>query len=201
MVFSTIVLSCDNGVRHSIPGYFLRILRIDRVLFHVATTRVVPFRHVPGFLFADFVRGPERRSGGRRCHERPERCVPSSSDVCSIPAVLRILRIVRRHSDLSAVDHLPVLHPVWVRGNCPGHLLVRSRKAQVSPGVLSFQIADDYSRGAGHARRQLHSGHCSSSHHLCGAESCRIPVPAMEAQNYQINDYLVEKLCKNDVFL
>lgn len=176
-----ITLNIDH---HYVLGHFLCILRVYSLLFHVATARMVPFRNVPGFLFADFVCSSECRSGGWSCYERSKRRVPGSGDVRPIPAVLRILRIVRRHSNLSAMDHLPVLHPVWVRGNCLGHLLVRSRKAQVPPGVLSLQIAHDYSRGAGHARCQLHPGYCSPSRHLRGAESCRIPIPAMEAQNY-----------------
>uniref|UniRef100_A0A2M4C688 Putative secreted protein n=1 Tax=Anopheles marajoara TaxID=58244 RepID=A0A2M4C688_9DIPT len=149
---------------------------------------MVPVCHVPWLVFAHLVRSAERRSCGWCCDERPKRSVPGTSHVCPIPAVLRLLRLVRRHSNLSAMDHVPLLHPLRVRGYCPGHLLVRPRKAQVPPGVLSLQVAQHHAGGAGHVGRQLYARHRCPDHHLCRAAGGRVPVPALEAKDHQIKN-------------
>lgn len=133
MVFTTIVLSRHHRIGHTIPGklehlfphckahaltklvytildHLLRVLRFDRLLLHVATTRVVPVRHVPGLVFAHLVRGAKCRSRRRCCNERAERCLPGPGHVRTIPALLRLLRVLRCHSDLPTVDHLSILH-------------------------------------------------------------------------------------------
>lgn len=68
----------------------------------------------------------------------PERSVPGTCDVRPVPPVLRLLRQLRRHPRLLAVDHVPQLHPVRLRGHGPGHLQLWSWEAQVLSGTGSI---------------------------------------------------------------
>lgn len=68
----------------------------------------------------------------------PERSVPGTCDVRPVPSVLRLLRQLRRHPRLFAVDHVPQLHPVRLRGHGSSHLQLWSWEAQVLPGTGSI---------------------------------------------------------------
>jgi len=80
----------------------------------------------------------------------PERCVPRASYVRSIPVVLRFLRQLRRHPGVSAVDNVPLVHPLRLRGNGSRHLQLWTRETQVLPDVLPLQIARYHVGGARH---------------------------------------------------
>lgn len=100
MVLSAIILPSNHRFGHSVPGGVLRILRLDRLLLHVPTARVVPFCHVPWFLFTDFICSTKCRSSRGCRYERTKRCIFGPGHVRTVPAVLRLLRFVRRHSHL-----------------------------------------------------------------------------------------------------
>lgn len=67
-----------------------------------------------------------------------EWCIPRAGDVGAVPAVQRLLRVVRRDPGVLAVDHLPLLHPLRVRGHGARHILLRQGEAKVSSGNPSL---------------------------------------------------------------
>lgn len=71
-----------------------------RLLPNESTSGRDEVQHVRRRLFADFIRSTISGTGSGRCDECPERRVPGTSDVSSIPSVLWILRQLRRHSRL-----------------------------------------------------------------------------------------------------
>lgn len=165
----------------------LRGLRVHRVLFHIAAARVRPVLHVLVGVPADFVRGAERWPGRRCGDERAKRRLPGAGDVRAVPAILRLLRVIRLHSDLLALDHLPVVHPVRLRGHRAGHILVRAREAQVPPGILPLPFAKHNARRAGHGRRQLYTGHRCLDRYIHSFAHCGVRFLELEIALVAIN--------------
>lgn len=169
-----------------IPGYFLRRLRGHRVLLHEPADGVVPVPDVPLLLPPDFLCRAECGPGRGCGYERAERSILSARHVRSLPALLRFLRELRRDSGLPAVDHLPVVHPIRIRGHCLGHLRLWTRETKVLPDLLPLQVARDDSGGAGHVGRELYSGHCCLDHNLLGVAHYGLLVLALEDPDGEI---------------
>lgn len=108
-------------------------------------------------MLVSVVRGPERRPGRRCCHERPgneqikqiptetqrnifflERRFPRPRHVCPIPALLGLLRVLRRNPRLPPLDHVSVLHPVRLRGHGTRDVRLREGEAEMFPSLLSL---------------------------------------------------------------
>lgn len=110
----------------SFLDYILRIVRQYRVLPDEPAGGHDAIQPVRGDLSVDLVRRAIGGPRGRCGDERAERRVPGACDVSTVPALLRILRQLRRDSDLPAVDHVSQLHQIRLRGNRFNHLRLRS---------------------------------------------------------------------------
>lgn len=155
-------------------------VRIDCILFHIATDGMVPLLHVLGCLFADFVCGAKCRFGRWRRYECSKWCILGTGDVRTIPFVFRFLRIVRCHSNLSAMDHLSVVHSIWFRRHRVGDILIWSWEIEVSSNLLPFPFAGNDIGRTRYDRCQFHTRHCCIDHHIPGAQSVRIRILELE---------------------
>lgn len=117
-------------------GYFLCRLRGHRVLLHQPADGVVPVHDVPLLLPADFLCRAECRTCRGCCDECAEWCFLGARHVRALPALLRLLRELRRDSGVPAMDHVPVLHPIRIRGHCLGHLRLWTGETKVLPDLL-----------------------------------------------------------------
>lgn len=168
-------------------GDFLLRVRGHCVLLHGTTDGVVPVLHVPVVLPAHLLRGAKCGSGCGSRNERPEWCLLGPCHVRALPPVLRILRQLRCDTRVPALDHIPVLHPLRIRGHRFGHLWLWPGEAEVLPDVLPLQVPHDDTGGAGHAGRQLYIGHCCPDHNLLGPANHRLPVLALEDSDGEIS--------------
>lgn len=119
------------------------------------------------------------------------RCLPRPGNVGSVPAVLRLFRVVRCNSNLPAVDHLSVVHKIRIWGDCAGHLRIRTHKAAMLPSVLSLQEPRHHPPRTGHGG----VGHQNWHHCTCGdlhrSPSRRVLVLALEIEEATLNSTII----------
>lgn len=164
-----------------ISGHFLCHLRIYSILLYVTAMGAFPFHYVLIGLPFDFFRGSICWPGRWRCYECSKRCFPRTCYVGTIPALLWILRILRRDSSLLTLDHVSIIHPLRFRGYRTGHLWLRPWETEMLPNILSFQVAHNYIGGTGHGQREFHTWYRSACCNFCSAAGFSISLPALEA--------------------
>lgn len=204
MVLTEKLLPCNNNIRHSVPsefrlivmlatsrvknvcflfpGDFLLYLRVNRLLLHISADGAFPVWNVLDRVLANFVCRPKCWPRGRSCNERSERCVLSARHVSSIPSLLRILRFLRRHSDLLAMDHVFVLHPLWIWSYSFGNVRIWTREAQVLPNILSLQVTNNDVGGTRYAQKWYYARHCCLDRYLCHLKNRCFLVLEMEVE-------------------
>lgn len=165
----------------------LHNLRYHRVFPDISTTWDSSFLDVLGCLSPDLICRPKCRIGSRSCNERPKWSIFGTCDVCTIPALLWILRILRRDTSLLALDHLFELHQIWIRRNSFGNLRFCQRETKMFPSLLPFQESRNHFGRIGYVGcwfyRRYHCSYC----HIRSTKSCCLPVLEMETEDHSIN--------------
>lgn len=127
---------------------------------------MVPILYVFGSVFVDFICCTKCRFSSWCRNECSKWCIFGTSYVRTIPSVLRILRIIRCNSNLFALDHISIVHQIWIRRHRIGHLLVWSWQIKMPSNLLSFPVTRHNSPRIGHGWRQLHTWYCCLSRYI-----------------------------------
>lgn len=152
--------------------------------------------YVCGRLFVDFICCAKCWSRGWCCNECTKWCILGTSNVRTIPAILRILRLIRCHSNLFALDHLPVIHSIWFRGNRIGNILIWTRKIVMPSNILPFPITKNHTSRIGYGARKFHTWYCCVSHNFLGAACLCIHFLKLETSIIAINNEFDKKKCR-----
>lgn len=95
-------------------GDILLHLRVYRLLLYVTTHGAFPLWNVFDSVLINFFRSSECWPGRWSRYECSKRSFLSSSYVSSFPSVFRIFCVVRCDSHIPSMDHIFVLHTLWV---------------------------------------------------------------------------------------
>lgn len=106
----------------------LYFLRIYRILFNIATSGMVKILYVFGSLFTCFICWTKYWFCDWCYNECTKWSIFGISNFRNISPMFRILCTIWCHSNLFALDNIPVKCSVWIRRNCIGNILIWSRK-------------------------------------------------------------------------